>query len=330
MTFSRDDESLLRQLIEVLPLADERKPEAVLSRLEQLQSRLDPENEFAMILSWLGKCRLVHKLGQEQLPLKSPNEYRVPDLLAAFEYEGTIVPVLIEVKTTEPPDPTTLDIGTLSLNRKYLPYAELVGLPMLIAWRYRGFWTLFEMQHAKLKEVNYGIDFSCAGERNLLGVLAGDFSYRLAPGTRIQMRIRKLTKPDPETGGFRGRIHDSHFENPSGNRIPDVPHLLSLFMFWDNEVEEFDDGDDIVQSFVVSDTGCAEFASRTLGQIVHASARLRRSLVSWRSVVHDAKHLAHDSGRLRALVAEGAKHGVITNVMRTFPSSAPSFLDGVR
>jgi hypothetical protein len=98
--------------------------------------------------------------------------------------------LLIEVKTTEPSDPTTLDLGTLSVNRKYLPYAELLGLPMLVAWTNRGLWTLFEMRHAQLAEVNYKIDFATAMKENLLSMLGGDFSYRLAPGTRIRMRIR--------------------------------------------------------------------------------------------------------------------------------------------
>ena len=330
MTFSRDDESLLRQLVEVLPLADEQKPESVLTRLEQLQRGLDPENEFAMILAWLGKCRLVHKLGQEQLPLKSTDEYRVPDLFAAFEYNGKIIPVLIEIKTTEPKDSMTLELGTLSLNKKYFPYGEMLGLPMLVAWRHRGFWTLFEMRHATLKQVNYSIDFSCAMEQNLLGILADDFSYHLAPGTRLQIPIRKLTEPDPASGSFHGRTHDVHFVSPSGSRIPDIPHLSSLFRFWENEVELVENRDDIIQSFVVSDTGCADFASRTLRQMVHSSARLRRSAVNWRSIVHDVTHLAHDSGRLRALVVEGAKHGVITNIMKLVPRSMPSFLPTVR
>jgi hypothetical protein len=209
MRFPRDKESLIRQLVDVL-LPNEPK-EAILKRLEQLQRGLEPENEFALILSWLGKCRLVHKLAQEQLPLNSSDSYRVPDLLAVFEHEGKLIPVLIEVKTTELSGPTTPRLGTLSLSPKYLAYSELLGLPMLAAWRHRGLWTLFEMRHAQLATVNYKIDFGTALKESLLGMLAGDFSYRLAPGTRIRMRIRKLTQPDPETGGFEGEVLDLHF-----------------------------------------------------------------------------------------------------------------------
>jgi hypothetical protein len=322
----RNTESLLRQLLNLLPLDDVVTPEALSTRLEQLQRGLEPENEFALILSWLGKCSLVHKLGQEQLPLNSTEAYRVPDLLAAFDYEGSIIPVLIEVKTTTPSDLQRFDRGSISLKRNYLRYAELLNIPMLVAWRHAGFWTLFEMRHAKLASVNYKIDFGTAMKENLLGVLAGDFSYRLVPGTQIQMRIRKLTQPDSDTGDFDGEIVSVRFVKHSGEPIPNIPHLSSLFMFWDNEVELVDKGEHLVQSFVVVDTGTAEFASRTLSQTVHAFAGLEQSQVHWRSIVHDAKHFAHDRGRLRTLVAEGAKHGVITDVFTFRPSGLPSFL----
>jgi hypothetical protein len=325
MPLPRNTESVVRQLFDLLPLGD-LTPEALIARLQQLHRGLEPENEFALMLAWLGKFRLVHKLGQEQLPLNSIDTYKVPDFLAAFEHEGKVIPVLIEVKTTEPSDSATLDLGTLSLNRKYLPYAELLGLPMLVAWRHRGLWTLFEMRHAQLATVNYKIDFGTAMRENLLGVLAGDFSSRLAPGTRIRMRIRKLTHPDSETGGFEGEVTNVQIVNPVGEPIPEIPHLSSLFLFWEHEVELVDEGDDIVQSFVVPDVGTAEIASRTLSRIVHAFAGLNDTQVNWHSIIHDAGHLAHNTGNLRSLVAAGARHGVITNRLNFRPQSAPSFL----
>jgi hypothetical protein len=154
-------------------------------------------------------------------------------------------------------------------------YAELLGLPLLIAWKNRSFWTLFEARHATLAKTNYHIDFQRASEENLLGVLAGDFSYRLAPGTTLNMSIRKVTAPDPETGSFEGQFHNIHFTNPAGERIPDIRHLGSLFMFWENDAEQFEEGDDIVQRFVVPDSGRNEFASRTLGSIVYRLGQIK-------------------------------------------------------
>jgi len=325
MPFSRYSESQLRHLVDILSLVESSNPAKVALRLQQLQRGLEPEDEFALVLSWLGNCKLVHKLGQEQLPLSCTDTYRVPDLLAVFDHEGKEVPVLIEVKKTNPADPQSLEEDRLSLKPGYLKYADVVGLPMLIAWKHRTFWTLFEMRHSELAITNYKIGFFRAMEENLLGLLVGDFSYHVVPGTAIRMRIKKLTEPD-EGGAFDGRIEDVHFVNAEGTRIPNIPHLASLFIFWENEAEQLDEGDAIVQSFVIPDTGLGEFASRTLGKLVHAFATLQKTDVNWRAITHDTEHWSHQRGQIRSVVEEGAEHGVFTNVFRMMPKHRPTFL----
>src|ERR1700720_3012437 len=91
----------LRFLLDALPaLGVTDDLTTLLGELTSLHRNLEPEHEFALILSWLGNCRLIHKLGQEQLPLSSIDQYRVPDLLVVFDYDDRPLPVLIEVKTT--------------------------------------------------------------------------------------------------------------------------------------------------------------------------------------------------------------------------------------
>jgi hypothetical protein len=321
----RQTAAQLRFLLDALPhLGVTGDRTTLLAELTALHRNLQPEHEFALILSWLGRCQLIHKLGQEQLPHTSIDTYRVPDLLVVFEYDGRPIPVLIEVKTTAPPnDP--LAMGRLTtIKPGHFRYAELLGLPLLIAWKDRTFWTLFEARHATLAETNYHIDFSKAFEENLLSTLAGDFSYRLAPGTALNMPIRKLTTPDPETGAFDGQFHDIHFTNPSGERIPNIRHLGSLFMFWENEAEQIDQGEDILQRFVVPNIERNEFASRTLSSIAHAFARNRN--VDWRMLMHDTEHVAHDYGRMQELAEHGAAHGVITHILHFRPQHIPDFL----
>jgi hypothetical protein len=69
------------------------------ARVERLHLGLPAEDEFSVLLAWLGRCRLVHKLDQLQTPPKSEEYYQVPDLLAVFEHAGRTLPVLIEVKS---------------------------------------------------------------------------------------------------------------------------------------------------------------------------------------------------------------------------------------
>jgi len=85
MQFPRELESILRDALEALELDAAADATAVVQRLRHLRRVLAPELEFCVILSWLGKCSLVHRLHQEQLPLGSTDEYRVPDLVAVFE-----------------------------------------------------------------------------------------------------------------------------------------------------------------------------------------------------------------------------------------------------
>ncbi len=316
--FSRHTDSQLRLLLSVLGTEDNVDLDEVAARLEQLRRGLEPEDEFSLILAWLGRCRLVHKLGQEQLPIASAETYRVPDLLAVFEVGKKLIPVLIEVKKRE----------KLTIHPGYVRYAELVGLPLLVAWQHLTFWTLFDVHDAVTSDGAYKINFSRAMEQNLLMVLAGDFSYHVAPGTAIRMRIKKLSPPD-DNGGFRGEIEDIYFTNPAGERIPNIPHLSSLFLIWDNEVDEVDEGDAIVQSFVIPDVGYGEFASRTLGKLLRSFAALDKRDVDLRRVMHDTLHWVHNAGEFRQVVNQGAEYGVFTRVLRLRPRNLPAFLKDV-
>lgn len=326
MPFSRDTDSTLRQVLEVLDLAEAGEPEKVLSRLEHLQRATAPEHEISLILSWLGKCRLVHRLGQEQLPLSSTDSYRVPDLLAIFEYAGRLVPTLIEVKRTGTPSGEVRLTGTLDIKPHLVRYAELLNLPLLVAWRNGAMWTLFEAKRAKLAVKNYRIDFKTAMNENLMGVLAGDFAYRLIPGNSIRMTITKLGSPDPITGAIEGEIRKVCFTNPAGNELPSLPHLSSLFLIWEDEVVIKDKGDEVVQSFVIRESQEMDLASLTFAKMVHALADLAGDEVDWRRIVHDAGHLAHDVDHLRHLIHEGVHLGLTEPLFTQPPATIPTFL----
>jgi Holliday junction resolvase len=265
------------------------------------------------------------------LPVTSTDTFRVPDLLALFEYEGRLVTVLIEVKTTNRISRSKLN-PVLSLKPALVEYAKRLGLPLLVAWRCVGHWILFDINHARRAETNLKLDFERAARQNLLGLLAGDVFYRITPGTAIRMRIVKESEPDAD-GGFIGLIQDIHFENAAGKRIPSIPHLSSLFMFWDNEAEQIDEGDAIVQSFVVPEpagTRTIETASRTLRQILGASAALRKRPANLQAVIHDLEHWVHKPDGFDAFLRESMKHGVVDKIRRQRPRRLPTFLKGSR
>jgi hypothetical protein len=230
------------------------------------------------------------------------------------------------VKTSVPSDPTTFIKKRLELNPGYLRYANLLRIPLLVAWRHGGIWSLFDFRCAALSRTNYHIPFFAAMEENLMGILAGDFSYRPTAGTTLRLPIRKHTERDPSTGGFDGHFYDTHFLNPSGVRLPEIPHLEYLFRTWPNESVITENASDVVQDFVIPELEYVDFASRTLLRLIESLVRVRAADVNWRSIIHDAAHLVHGAGQLRTLVESGWKHGVISKVVKQRPGRIPDFL----
>jgi Holliday junction resolvase len=106
-------------------------PAQIGEKVKRLDIGLPCEDEFSVVCAWLGKCKLLHKLDQQQIPVVSAKEYQVPDLLAVFDPQRVKSPVLIEVKSKK--------AQTLSFKPDYLDkhkkYAELLKLPLLIAFK---------------------------------------------------------------------------------------------------------------------------------------------------------------------------------------------------
>ena len=57
---------------------------AIAERVRRLDIGLPVEGEFSVVCAWLGKCQLLHKLDQHQVPVVFKQDFQVPDLLAKF------------------------------------------------------------------------------------------------------------------------------------------------------------------------------------------------------------------------------------------------------
>jgi hypothetical protein len=179
---------LISEAIQQLGL--DANPKALAERIRRLQIGLPAEDEFSVLLTWLGRCRLVHKLDQLQSPKSSRARWAVPDLRAVFDYHGHELPALIEVKTTP------FDNNMLSWRPAYrdalFRYADMLRLPLLVAWRFGTFWTLIDAGQLTPSPVRYKITFFEAMKQTLMTELAGDFSFSLRPGCGMHFKIRKL------------------------------------------------------------------------------------------------------------------------------------------
>jgi len=67
-------------------------PSSVIERVKRLDLGIPAEDEIAFILSWLGRCIIIHKLDQKQYPPESTDKFQVPDLFACFVKDDARVP----------------------------------------------------------------------------------------------------------------------------------------------------------------------------------------------------------------------------------------------
>jgi hypothetical protein len=282
---------------------------------------LPAEDELSVVFHWLGRCKLVHKLNQFPYPPDALNQFQVPDLLAAFEVDGTAVPVLIEV--TEFPaggvpswEPAYVD----SLQR----YAALVGLPLLIAMKYVTFWTLFESRH--LQRVKDKLTISPLKEamsETLLGLLAGDFSFSFHPGVGIHIKIRKEKETDD--GGFDGLIEDAYILNAEGERHSGEGGILQLFACIEQKSHVQEDETHVVQSFVIPSGGQvqAEFAHRALVTLLRTFGDV--DPLDWHQVLV-RKQLPLLFMSPHQVVSNGLEAGLIQSKITIRPRTPPMFI----
>jgi Holliday junction resolvase len=301
--------------------------QALAARIMRLQFGLPAEDEFSMILSWLGKCRLVHKLDQQQTPLEAKGYYQIPDLLSLFDYNGRSVPVLIEVKATQS--------DSLSWKPSYFEtlrrYGQQLGLPVLVAWKLKpmGIWTLFELKHFNQPKQNYRVTFETAIQESLLGLLAGDFAFIFKGGVGLHLKARKLEAKASESkeGGeiWHLQIEDAYFTDGEGNRTKRLgPGLWSLFLSAPLEEQTQVTETHILQSFVIHPESRMQFAHRALAVLLELQMPKDKPL-RWREVLMGHR-IPIESSALRKAAEDGLSQGILRYVATQSPLTKPDFL----
>lgn len=215
---------LLREAI--ADIGPDATPDEIVATYGRYDRGLAAEDEFAVILGWLGRCALVHKLDQRLSPARADASFAVPDLLALMRFEGRTIPLLVEVKTSAK--------DVLSWNPHYrarlAAYGDAFGLPVTVAWRHRGIWTWVDIEAFELARTNYKLDFFTAHRLNLMGVLAGDFIYSMAKnvGWHLEFRREELVEDHGSQQTWRARVEDSYLTDGKGRRR----ETMSSALFW--------------------------------------------------------------------------------------------------
>ncbi|ATQ70743.1 restriction endonuclease (plasmid) [Methylosinus trichosporium OB3b] len=315
MELPHDLERLIQDALAELGIkADSAK---IAHKVKLLNLGLPAEDQFQVICAWLGKCDLIHKLDQVQAPLASRQTYQVPDLLAHFQEQGAF---LIEVKV--------FGKQTLSLRADYLArlkaYATLVSKPLLIAWTFHGLWTLFDARHLKLAKTNFNIKHSEAMRQSLLGVLAGDCVFKLAPGAGVHFEMSKDALEQVEETDTRKvetwRMHIAKVGFTKGGGLPAAnlhPETRQLLVAWDLEVHDDHHPDHIDRHFVVGDEGM-QFAHMALVQLL-AWERGADRAQDWRQILR-APEITKTIVSFSAALDRALAEGVVSHIFHLQPN----------
>ena len=302
-------------------------PKAVASRVRALDRGLPAEDEFSVICSWLGQTRLIHKLDQLQAPLASRDKYQVPDLLAVFETGG---PFVIEVKVSKG--------RTLSFKPDYLAklqaYADLLGQPLLIAWKFHSIWSLFDVRHLRLARSNSNITHFEAMRQNLLGTLAGDIAFVLGQESGFHLVAAKealiKTTPNAEDEGegftetWQARWTDVYFTDREGQRRDDFhPETKQIFAGWDLQKREEHFPDRIVVHFGPG-TSQVQFAHSALVLLLSWEQAAGEPM-TWRRLLR-APTIVRSIADFSAALDRALDEGVVTYILRQQPVDRPDFL----
>jgi Holliday junction resolvase len=304
-------------------LGDAADAEGVIKLVRRLDHGLPAEDEFSVVCAWLGRCEVIHKLDQQQTPPSSRVQFQVPDLLAKFEGAGA---VLIEVKVCND--------QTLSFKPEYYQrlraYSDMVGLPLLVAWKFHSVWTLFELQHARLARVNYNVSYGTAMKQNLLGVLAGDVAYVPTPGAGIHLQIAKekliqtLSTDGGRTETWQMRVRNVEFTRGGGQPARLHPETAQLLATLELESDEEHSTDQIRKSFVVPEAGASQFAHRALVALLEWEGG-SNGRAPWRSFL-TAPRIVRTIEDFEAALTRALDEGVVTYVLHQRPVEMPKFI----
>lgn len=315
----------VRLIQEVLAeLGRDADPRQIAQQVRRLDLGLPAEDEFVAVCGWLGKTRLIHKLDQHQAPSQSRGDYQVPDLLAMYENSA---PVLIEVKSKKAP--------TLSFRPDYLArlqnYAEVMQVPLLIAWKYHGIWTLFEARHMTKAKKNFNIRFDAAIKENLLGILAGDVAYKIAPGAGVHLRFKKeklLTSEATEEGlneQWQLRLDKVGFTSSGGKPADSLDNdVTTLFTTWDLSEHQVHSESHVEMQFLAGEDDGMVFGHMALVHLLNWPLQ-DGGQINWRHAIRRESVVSNMTNFTQTL-QRALEQKVVRIIMNQQPISWPEFV----
>ncbi len=278
------------------------------------------EDEFSIVCGWLGRCDLVHKLDQKQHPAISNATFQVPDLLASFTLpNGEKKTILIEVKSCAK--------NVMSFKPDYISklksYGSLLNLPVMVAWKKFGLWSLVSLDEFKLATKNYNLSFTDALSCSHMGSLLGDFNYSLWKGAGIHLRLDKERLVDSPVGAdevmesWQMRITEVDFFNGLGEKVENLsPLAQQVFHTWELEPHEVHHNTHIDLNYFNNSTDVGMFAHAALSKLL--AFHNTEENIRWRNLLGDSRALRNIEN-FRAGIQENLEAKIVHHVFDYLP-----------
>ena len=303
-------------------------PTTIVDRVKRLDLGLPAEDEFIYLISWLGKCSLVHKLDQSQYPPRSTDDYQVPDILACFDTEVGKKLVLVEVKSKK----NKKLVWKADYLIKLKNYSAITGIPLLIAWKFYGLWLLVDINLFVKARTNFHLSLETAAKNNLMGYLAGDFVYIMSPNVGLHFVMKKeelvsvnRTNENSREEEWKLRIEKAYFTNSAGDQMTNLPKgLWPLLISAEPEPKDRIENDYVYQSFVISENHGMRFAHAALPVLMNLSIK-NDYRIHWRKELVNHKYPV-EIKQFYDAASEGLKKGFVKYIFHLQPFEFPNFL----
>jgi Holliday junction resolvase len=304
---------------------DDASIESLASRIQQIHQGLSPEDEFAAKVCWLGNCAGIHRIDQTPMRVvEAGGRMRAPDFIAFPVVGGVPLPVLIEVKSHHE-DRLDFSEAYLSSLRRF---ADLMKLPLLIAWRCGALWTLFDHREIARNVTAYRMTLMDAMRQDLSCVLFRDLRIQMNPALEFTLGMELLD----EVGGDAGKIIPAGnytFKIRSGGFYNDGVEITGydsahfwLFLATPDDSELRRTGKQMFQLIFRPAAGHAFYLSNVLVAQLSMNAGTDAE-IDWHQTI--TKPFPSSGAELRKSLQSAIDIGFVRYVMDIIPNDWPDF-----
>jgi Holliday junction resolvase len=304
---------------------DEPSTESLATRIQQIHQGLSPEDEFAAKVCWLGNCAGINRIDQTPMPITEVGgKMRAPDFIAFPIVGGAPLPVLIEVKSHHEDRLDFSDAYLSSLRR----FADLMKLPLLVAWRCGGLWTLFDHREISQNVTAYRMTLMDAIRQDLSCALFRDLRIQMNPELEFILGMELLDEVDGDAGEiipagtYIFKIRSGGFYNGGVEIAEYDPAHFSLFMAAPDESELRRTGKQAFQQIFRPAEGHGFNLSNVLVAQLSMIAGTDAE-IDWHQTV--MKPFPSSGAELRKTLQSAIEIGFVRYVMDIIPNDWPDF-----